>query len=238
MLNGLGWRYVFLLPLFAVPIGLLVLFRLHGPVPQERQNLRLYLRNVTISLKNRSALLYFGAGLVFFIILYGPYLTYLPLFLADNFQAKPLQIGLTFSGMSIVTAVTSSQAGRLTRRFGERFLLRLSFILYGCAFCLLPFLTKIWMVALPISLYGVGQGVNMPSLQTLLAGLAPLEYRAAFLAVNGMVLRLGQTLGPLIAGALYVFGGMHAAFFSGAAFALLMFLLLTAWEPAPAGSPG
>jgi MFS transporter, ACDE family, multidrug resistance protein len=229
VLTGFGWHYPFLLPIFAIPIGLVVLFKLKTPEPQEHPNFKIYLRNAALSLRGRMAVLYFSAGLVVFIILYGSYLTYIPLFLAEKYQATPLQIGLVFSSMSIVTAITASQTGKFVRILGEKTMLLFSFILYACGLCLLFFLSKMWMVVLPIGIYGFGHGLNMPAFQTLLTGLAPLEYRAAFMSINGMVLRLGQTLGPLITGGVYLVGGIQATFFCGAALALIMFTALMIW---------
>ena len=64
--------------------------------------------------------------------------------------------------------------------------------------------------------------MNLPIVQTLLARRAPLEYRAAFMSLNGMVLRLGQTLGPLIMGLVYLIGGFETIFFLSAGLAAAM----------------
>ena len=223
LLASFAWFYPFYLPLLAIPVGLLVLFKLDNPEPKQTQTLAAYLRSAFESLKNRQAVLYFTTSMVVFIILYGSYLTYTPLFLAARFQAGPLEIGLVMSFMSISTALTSMQAGRLARRFGEKRLLILSFLFYALALVLLPQAPSLMSVFLIIPVYGIGQGLNMPALQTLLTGLAPIEYRAAFMSMNGMVLRLGQTLGPLVMGGIYVLGGINAAFYAGAVLSLTMF---------------
>jgi MFS family permease len=77
----------------------------------------------------------------------------------------------------------------------------------------------------------VAMGLNMPSLLSLLTGLAPLEQRAGFLAINGMVLRLGQTLGPVVMGALFAWGGLRAPFWGGAVLGLLTLFLVGATVP-------
>jgi predicted MFS family arabinose efflux permease len=51
-----------------------------------------------------------------------------------------------------------------------------------------------------------------------------LEYRGAFMSLNGMVLRLGQTLGPLLMGIIFGLWGVGATFYAGAALSGLMFL--------------
>jgi MFS family permease len=85
---------------------------------------------------------------------------------------------------------------------------------------------KAWQLLLPIIIFGMGHGINIPSIQTMIAELAPSEYRGALMSLNGMILRLGQTLGPLIMGLLYTFGGVNIVYFSGAIFAIGIFFLL------------
>ncbi len=227
LLATFGWYLPFVLPLFALPVAMLVLFKLNNPEPSREQHLKDYLKSAFSSLKNKEAIFYFSASMVVFIVLYGSYLTYLPILLAERFDASSFQIGLVMACMSIATAITSSQAGRLARRFGERRLLFASFLIYAIAMGLIPFVFNIWILLLPVMFYGLGQGVNMPALLALLTGLAPLEYRAAFMSMNGMVLRLGQTLGPVVMGGAFVIGGLELTFWAGSGLALLMFVLLS-----------
>ncbi|RPI00155.1 MAG: MFS transporter [Calditrichaeota bacterium] len=226
LLSTFAWYYPFALPLLALPIAFLVLFKLDNPEPSTTQHLKAYLQNAFYSLKNHAALIYFTTSLMVFIILYGAYLTYVPMLLADRFSATPLQIGLIFSCMSIVTAVVSSMIGRLNRRWHGHQLVRISFLFYSTALIFIPLMPKLPLVIVPIVCFGLGHGLNIPSLQTLLANLAPIEYRAAFLSMNGWVLRLGQTLGPLIAGAAFIVGGVNAPFYIGAGLSAIMFFVL------------
>jgi MFS family permease len=126
--------------------------------------------------------------------------------------------------MSLTTAVTSSQLGKLARLYSGRTLLQASFIIYALALVIIPFVPNLWVFLVPIVIFGIAHGVNIPNIQTLLAGLAPMEYRAAFMSVNGMVLRLGQTLGPLLMGAVFGLWGMSGVFYAGAGFAIVMFI--------------
>ncbi|MDH5551144.1 MAG: hypothetical protein OEZ42_14765, partial [Gemmatimonadota bacterium] len=58
-------------------------------------------------------------------------------------------------------------------------------------------------------------------------------YRAIYMSVNGMLLRLGQTIGPLIAGIAFAVWGLASAFWVGAALAagLLVALVRLNREP-------
>ena len=220
-----GWYWPFALPLLAIPLGFVVLFFLKNPEPRTEQQLKDYFRNVLKSLKKRQVIGIFIASIVTFIILYGPLLTYLPLLMADSFSASPLTIGLFISVMSLVTAFTSSQLGKLTKKFPEATLLKTTFLLYGLSIFLMPFLPKLTAFLVPAIIFGIAHGMNIPCFQTILAGLAPMEYRGAFMSLNGMVLRLGQTIGPLLMGIIFSLWGLDATFYAGAVLSWLMFLL-------------
>ena len=225
-LADLSWNYPFLLAFIGIPVGLLVLFVLNNPEPKNRQNLKEYLHNLWISLKHCRVIVLFAASCVTFIILYGSYLTYFPLLLDERFEVSSFVIGLVMSSMSAVTAVTASQLGRLASIFSEQTLLKASFIIYGVSLAIFPFVHTFWLLVIPIVIYGVAQGINIPSIITLLSGMAPMEYRAAFMSANGMVLRIGQTLGPMLMGFMVILGGISYAFFTGTALAVIMFVVL------------
>ena len=53
-----------------------------------------------------------------------------------------------------------------------------------------------------------------------------MKYRAGFMPINGMVLRLGQTLGPILIGTIFFIWGMTGAFVACAGLSLIMFILL------------
>ena len=74
-------------------------------------------------------------------------------------------------------------------------------------------------------LYVIGK--TGPGKSTLLAGLAPIEHRGAFMAVNGMALRMGQTLGPPLMGLVFGIWGMESTFYAAAAVAGIMLVLAT-----------
>ena len=84
---------------------------------------------------------------------------------------------------------------------------------------------NLWLFLIPTIIFGLAQGVNVPSIQTLLAEFAPLEYRAAFMSINGMVIRMGQTLGPLLMGASFLLWGFEGTFFVSACLSIAMFIL-------------
>jgi MFS family permease len=232
-LAAVGWFMPFFLPVLAIPVALVVLFFLHNPEPLVKRTLRSYLMQVTMALRNREVLVLFVCGVVTFVLLYGSYLTYFPFVLKRSFGASALWIGVVMSLTSIATAVTTSQLWWLASRFSERRLIQAGFVLYVAAMAVIPFASSTWTLALPIVLFGIANGINIPSIITLLAGFAPTEYRGAFMAINGMLLRLGQTLGPVVIGAVFEAAGMRGAFYGSALLAAAMFVGLVGFLRGP-----
>jgi MFS family permease len=224
-LATLGWAYPFALPIVAIPIGFLVLFALENPEPKQKQGLGRYLQQAWESIKHREAIGLFALTMMTFAIIYGAYLTYLPFLMENAFQASPLVIGIAMSGMSLATALTSSQLGRLTRLWSQKTLLQASCGLYAAALLMIPLAPNLWVLGIPVILLGLAQGLSIPNLQTLLAGLAPLEHRGAFMSINGMILRLGQTVGPPLTGLVFSVWGIDSTFYAAAAIAAAMFVL-------------
>lgn len=221
----LGWNYPFMLPILAVPIGLLVLFSLKNPEPKVNQNFAEYVRNAWGSIKNRQFIGIFVATVATFMLLYGAFVTYMPLLLQNSFNASSLTIGILLSSMSVSIMLTSSQLGRLAKRFPVRTLIRASFVLFALALVIVPFIQSLWGLLIPTLIFGIGLGIGFPSLQTLLAELAPREYLAAVMSINGMFLGLGQTLGPLLMGVAFGIWGISGVFYAGVIVSLVTLVI-------------
>jgi ACDE family multidrug resistance protein len=217
----IAWYYPFFLPILAVPVGLVVMTMLKSPVPESEQNLKEYLGNTWRHLRNMKVLGLLLASTITFILIYGTLLTYFTLLLDERFSASSFTIGLMITSMSLITAVVSWQLGKINRILSLTQMVIIAFILYGFAFVFIAVFPQLWLMIVPMALIGAGHGVNIPSLQTSIAGLAPLEYRAAFMSVNATVLRLGQTIGPPLMALIYVNHGLNITFYVSAAIALM-----------------
>jgi predicted MFS family arabinose efflux permease len=203
-------------------MGLIVLTALRNPEPRNIEGFKDYLRGTWGYLKNLKVAALFAAGVLTFIILYGAILTYFALLLDESFHASAFTIGLVMSVMALTTAIVSSQLGRMVRWFSEATLIKAAFAIYALALALIPLMPSLWFLLIPVIIFGIAMGMNMPSIQTLVAGLAPMEYRAAFMSINATMLRLGQTVGPPLVGLFYVYGGSDAAFYAVAGMALMV----------------
>jgi MFS family permease len=221
-----GWYFPFFLPLLAIPVALAVLFMLDNPEPHVTGKLGEYLRETMRAALRPQVLTLFAAGVVTFVLIYGPYLTFFPFLLTQSFDASPVFIGVVMSVTSLATGVAAYRLGALAARFSERSLVKAGFALYVAALATIPLASNVWLLGVPILLFGVANGINVPSFLAILSGYAPTEYRAAFMSLNGTVLRLGQTVGPVLFGVIYVVFGLPATFYAGGVLALGMVGLL------------
>lgn len=224
-LAGWRWNYPFLLPLLAIPIGLLVWFALKSPEPKSQLNFAQYLKQAVGHFKNRQFFGLFFSTVATFVVLYGAYVTYLPILMGNTFKASTLTIGIILSSMSATITLTSVQLGKLARKFSETDLIQISFVFYAIALAIVPFIHSLWLLLIPTMILGIGLGIGFPCIQTQLTSLTPKEYLAAVMSVNGMFVGLGQTLGPLLMGVAFSIWGTNGVFCAGASFSIVTLLV-------------
>lgn len=210
-----GWNYPFLLPLLAIPLGLAILKFLDTPEPKQSGSLKEYFSEAFKLMKTRQVVALFATTLLTFVILYGPIVTYLPILLDTKFNTNPASIGLVFLVASGFSGLASFQLGRLSNILGNRTLLASAAVFYGLCMVLVPEAPGMWHVIPPVICFGLAQGLNIPTVMTMLTSIAPMEQRGAFMAANGLLLRLAQTLAPLLMGGIYALFGMTAVFMAG-----------------------
>jgi MFS family permease len=234
-LAALGWFYPFFLPILAFPVAVAVVLVLDNPEPRFAGTLAQYVRVTLKAVWRPEVVTLFVASVVTFVLIYGSFLAFFPFLLVDSFGASPTFIGAVMSATSIATAIVSFKLGDLTRRFGSRALVKAGFVLYVVSLATIPIAREVWILCIPILLFGVANGLNIPSILTILNGYAPNEYRAGFMSLNGTVLRLGQTVGPVIVGVAVDVVGLKESFWVSSMLALAMLIVLA---PALRSEPG
>jgi ACDE family multidrug resistance protein len=221
-----GWQYIFYLPLLAIPLAIFVIFGLNNPEPKDHQGIGEYFQRVWKNINQRSVWGLFLVNMLVFVLLYGAYLTYFPILLSERLHATSVHIGLMMSIMSLVTAATSSQLGRINKLLQSKTILLLGASFYFLSMLSLLFSQSWIQVAISVMVFGLGHGLLVPSIQNLLVGFASIKERAAFMSFNSMVLRIGQTLGPLAIGIFYSLGSLKGSFGGGALVAGIMFVVV------------
>jgi MFS family permease len=221
-----GWHFPFLLPALAIPIAILTVLWLKNPEPNKQVSLKKYLSNTWNNINKKTVWGIFLVNVLVFVIIYGAFLSYFPQLLKERLQASTLHIGLLMSAFSFVTALTASQKKRIDSRISAKHQLVLGIVFYICTMLVLSVANDWWHLVFPLVLFGLGHGILIPGIQTLLVGFAPLNERAGFMSINSMVLRIGQTTGPILIGFFYALGGISIAFIGGAVVAIIMLMLL------------
>lgn len=230
-LGMLHWKFSFVLPLLALPVAIMAA-KMPLKNPGAETGLRDYFRATAACITERRTLALLGMTLLTFIMLSGPIITCFPMLAELVFKASPLQSGLIIATASLVSGLAAWTLPALCRRYSVRSLLLASMALYVIAFAAISLTPHLWLLVAPITVYGFAQGLNIPLVSTLLTGQAPDAQRAALMAANAILLRLGQNIGPSIFGTLAVFYGPQTAIALGGTVALGM-ALLTAVTPLP-----
>ncbi|NJO57828.1 MAG: MFS transporter [Richelia sp. RM2_1_2] len=228
VLGSINWTYPFLLSVLAFPLLMLIIMVLKLPSKPpgvEKPSLKTYLKTTYKSINNRSVIgLLFAVGSIF-MIQFGAFITYVPIFAGISLGASGLMNGIILCVMSLAVAISASQLGWLIQRFSEITLIKVSFIISAVALLIIPIINNPWLLLIPSILFGVALAFALPSSQALLAGLSAQDTRAGFMSVNASVQSLGQALGPILGAIAIAIGGIKAVFFSSAGFAVIAFVI-------------
>jgi MFS family permease len=200
-----AWNAPFLVYALALPVAGLVWVGLDGgdghgardsadvdARDPDRGYLRAALRAVPLG---RAAALY-GVMFVSFSLLFGGIYTALPFHLADAYALPPTAVGLVTSGVLLVTAVVSTQNGRLAARASTTTLLALGFALFATGFLGVALAETLPVLVAALLPFGVGSGLVTPTLFAGLSALAPDHVRAGVMSLQTTTIGAGQAAGP------------------------------------------
>jgi len=221
-LAGFAWGYPFLFFFIAIPLGIIALVFLHSPEPEDKPSLKEYFKGSLHYLKGLRVLWLFSAAVITYILLYGAFLVYFSLLLGGRFDASPFTIGLFISALGIITAITSSQLGRLNKSFSAVSLIIGAFVIYAVAVAIVPLMTSLWLCILPTILFGIAHGLNLPSQRVIAVQAAPSENRAGFMSIYGTMIPLGMTIAPPLMGLAFSHTNLNATFLIAGLIALII----------------
>jgi predicted MFS family arabinose efflux permease len=221
LLAALAWFWPFALPLLALPVAAAVAWGLEAPPIERARSLTRYVVVARRRLADPQVLGVLGVNFGVYVLLFGAFFTYVPELLDARFGVPPEGAGVILALTSISSGLVATRLGWLQRRVPPSRLIQVSLGIDALALALIPVASAPWGVGAAALLFGVAQGLNQPALQTRLAGLASDASRGILLSLNGMVLRVGQAVGPLVMGGALILGGLDAVFWAAAGAALL-----------------
>jgi Arabinose efflux permease len=222
LLAALAWFWPFALPLLALPAAAAVAWGLEGPPVERARSLSRYLVVARRRLTDPQVLGVLGVNFGVYVLLFGAFFTYVPELLDARFGVPPEGAGVILALTSISSGLVATRLGWLQRRVHPVRLIQVSLGIDAVALAVIPVAPAPWGVGAAALLFGVAQGLNQPALQTRLAALASDASRGILLSLNGMVLRLGQAVGPLLLGGALVLGGLNGVFVAAAGMSLLV----------------
>lgn len=220
-----GWRWSFapyaLALVTAAAVWLLLPTRATPPpIPLSHQ-----VRDAVAVLRQRVV---FGAvsfGFVLFVLVFGLFLTAMPLLLEQDFGLDAASRGLILAFPATGSTIAALLLGRTRARFGARRLLLMSSIAFVIGFVTIGLTDTLALVFVGSLLYGLGEGSSIPTVQDVVAGASPEASRGAVVAAWVGAARAGQTIGPLLAGLSVGALGPSATFVAGGAVALMLLVV-------------
>lgn len=220
-----SWRVTFAIYTVALGTAAIAWVMLDGRRPADPPHVREQFGEALVVLKQpilRASLL---SGFLVFVAIFGLFLTVLPVHLADVFGMGAGARGVLISLPALTATLASFNLGRIRAKASPRAVVILSSAILIVAYVTLGLTTTLLVAVVAALLYGSSEGLFIPLLQDLTLDDAPDEHRAVVIAVWVGFARLGQTVGPLLAGVAMGFLGTGPTFVAGAGIAGLILLV-------------
>lgn len=214
-----GWRWSFAPYAVGLVTAVLIWHRLDANRPLDGVGLREQLGGARVAVRQRDVLGSISIGFVLFLLIFGLFLTALPVHLEREFGLGAGWRGLVLAAPAITSTLAALRLGRLRGRFGAVRMVAVSGALFTVAFLVMGVAGSLPLLLLGAMVYGLGEGICIPTLQDVVTGTAPPAQRGAVVAIWVGAARAGQTVGPLAAGAMYGATSTGATFVVGSALA-------------------
>ena len=193
-----AWNAPFLMYAFALPVAGLVYVALDEPASTSGGADRGYIREALRLIPVRRALALYGVMFVSFSLLFGGLYTALPFYLSGTFGFSPTIVGLVTSAVLLVTAVVSTQNGRLASSATTKSLLTVGFALYAIGFLGVALARTPPLLVGALLVIGVGNGLITPTLFAGLSVMAPDHVRGGVMSLQTTTIGISQAVGPAV----------------------------------------
>ena len=219
-----SWRWALAFSGFALPVAAIGYRVLPAVEDRSTRTLGDQLRDTMVSLKQPVVVAVMLSTFLLFVVIFGVFLTVLPVHLEEEFGLGPAARGLVLSTPAFGSTFAAFNLRRARDRFSIRTILASSGLLISVAALFVGLAPTVLMVVMASIIYGLGEGLNIPALQDVMANSAPPEQRASVMASLVMSIRIGQTVGPIAAAALFTATSTTTAMMVGA----VLFTIVTA----------
>lgn len=145
-------------------------------------------------------------------------------FAAEKAGLGTTELGYIFMIMGLAGAIVQGGlVGRLTKRFGEGFVIQIGIFVSAVGFFLILFTKDFVTAAIYLTIFGVGNGIIRPAVSALLTKRSKTGHGS----VTGLLSSfdsLGRILGPILGGLLYTIS-MGLPYISGIFLSAVAFIL-------------
>ncbi len=121
-------------------------------------------------------------------------------YLKDVVRLDALQIGVIMGSQMIAVILARPLMGRVSDRIGRRTPIIVGSLVSGLPLLAVPFSTEVSILLILSTIYGFGFAMVTSSIPALVSELAPGSLTGTAMGFLGMVMDVGQTIGPIITG--------------------------------------
>ncbi len=133
---------------------------------------------------------------------YGAIETFLPIYLHEKLGYPAWKIGVLFTAQILAAAFTKPLMGRLSDRYGRVPMIVSGLALGGATTVLILMSSNYYAVLFLIAVFGLGLAIVTASTSALVADLCRAKGRGGAMGVLSGIMDVGQSSGPIVAGAL------------------------------------
>ena len=223
-LASIMWFYPFITSLLVLPVGVYLAINMNDGMDTHNKHdlgTNAFLNHAWSKLNDKIVIELVMMTGAFIFIGFGAFITYLPLFLKDNFNSPEYLIGIIIGCRAVVGVAVASQLTQLSYYISYRSLVFVAFLMMAFGLAIVPLANNQWALMITSMCYGGSFGILRPSFQYLLLEHAPKELRSTFASASNFGLRLAQTVSPVFAGLFLVFGTYKSLYITVAILAFL-----------------
>jgi MFS transporter, ACDE family, multidrug resistance protein len=223
--EAFGWRVTFAIYTLALITAGVSWLVLDSWRPEQRQTLGEQVGEVRVLARQPVVLVTLVTGFLAFIIIFGLFLTVFPVDLAERFGLSAGSRGVVIALPAITSTLMAFNLGRIRGAVSSKMVLLIASAGFAVAYLTLGLAVTLVMVVPAVLVVGASEGLLVPTLQDLAMDASSDEHRGAIVAVWVSSARLGQTVGPILAGLAIAAWGTATTLAVGSSVAVLIFLL-------------
>ena len=221
----LSWRAAFASFLLVLVLALAAFLWMPETNRRGSDTLRQYLTRIGRAVREPRLTLAFATGFVRFFLDYGLF-TYLPLIVALRYGATPVMSGALIAMSAVGSIITAISVGHIYHRVAVERLLVLAFFASALSLAVLALVAPLWLVAVAMFVFGLGNGLISPLQKSLMTRRTPPELRGGVIAVDRLIQQIAKSAAPALLGLLLLVASLEMLIWSLAALSAAFTLAL------------